>query len=846
MKTPPDMMAAALWYADQGAAVLPLHYPVPIRVSDYTCSCSVSTCKSPAKHPIAALVPHGLEDATTDPQLITKWWRAYPAANIGLRTGEIFDALDLDGPNGFKTYARMVAELGDDVEALAVVRTGRVDGGRQHYCQPAGERTFAGGKIGVPGVDCRGTGGYVVAVPSRHISGRRYEWITRWGSNGHKGASWTNAYKWLTDQRRPDEPQTPPAAPAPPVDAAGTAYGLAALRAESDKIRSTPAGGRNDQLNTSAFSLGQLVAGGQLDKTDTVEQITAAALAAGLDERETRRTIESGMPKGEAKPRAVPTPTRTTPAAAAAVVAPVAHSVERIDEQWETPEAAPDPPLSFPLHILGPLGDVCETLTDEMQTPPDLVGMLTLATVAATIRGRVHVQVRPSWVEPLNLYVCVVANVGETKSPTLAPIVAPLRRIEAELQAEARTEISLKDTSRRIQEDRARKAETAASRATGNDRAIAEHNAHNERAILDELIVPPLPRLLAGDMTPEALVQLLAEQGGVLASLSAEGGLFDTLAGGRYSNGMANLDAVLQAFDGREPILVDRKTGDPLRVEHPCLTLGLAIQPRVLERVGSNEDATGRGLLARFLYAVPPPRVGRRDFRRPTTTRGSECFESFEYVIRRLNDISVSSSEDYEDVSYKAKISLSSSSIDLVHEYWQELEARRHPDTGDLVGMIGWAAKLNGQVIRLAGLLHLLYLTDTRSLPKTYSKSSQLPEIGTEATTNACLLTDYLIEHAKRAHLLMVGRGPDGQAHTRQVLRWAIDHQDDNGEFTVREAHQALRGRVTFNDVQYVHAMTTELANLGHIRLLAVEPRPGRPPSPRYRLHPNYRRNGGD
>lgn len=332
MKDKPDMLAAALWYAEQGAPVLPLHYPVPIRVSDYTCSCSVTECPSPAKHPIASLVPHGLDDATTDPEALTRWWAQYPSANIGLRTGETFDALDLDGPAGFAAYTEMVTALGSELEAFAVVRTGRPDGGRQHYCQPAGRRNFAGGKNGIPaGVDCRGTGGYVVAVPSRHISGRRYEWITRWGTNGHAGAAWPDAYEWLTAQRALAAPLPPPKPLPVVVQGVGTPYGLAALQSECDTIRSTPEGARNDQLNASAFNLGQLVTAGQLDEADAARQLLDAALAAGLDEREARRTIESGMPSGEARPRTPPAPAVTAPTTAPAPLATA------------TPEPAPEP-----------------------------------------------------------------------------------------------------------------------------------------------------------------------------------------------------------------------------------------------------------------------------------------------------------------------------------------------------------------------------------------------------------------------------------------------------------------------------------------------------------------------
>src|SRR5437867_3608650 len=76
-------LEAALDYAARGWCVLPL-YPV----ADGLCACSEGKgCGSPGKHPLAALVPHGLSQATTDERRIRDWWTRRPNADIGIRTG---------------------------------------------------------------------------------------------------------------------------------------------------------------------------------------------------------------------------------------------------------------------------------------------------------------------------------------------------------------------------------------------------------------------------------------------------------------------------------------------------------------------------------------------------------------------------------------------------------------------------------------------------------------------------------------------------------------------------------------------------------------------------------------
>ena len=122
--------------------------------------------------------------------------------------------------------------------------------------------------------------------------------------------------------------------------------------------------------------------------------------------------------------------------------------------------------------------------------------------------------------------------------------------------------------------------------------------------------MPVLPRLVADDVTPEAAASLLAEQGGRLAVLSAEGGIFTTMSG-RYSGGVPSLEVFLKGHAG-DLLRVDRKGRPAEHVPAPALTLGLALQPEVLRDIARLPGFRGRGLLARILYSLPENTVGRR------------------------------------------------------------------------------------------------------------------------------------------------------------------------------------------------------------------------------------------
>jgi hypothetical protein len=90
------LLDAALGYAARGIPVYPVHWPRPTPDgASLACSCPRGlACDRPAKHP---LVHHGVKDATTDPDRLGRWWCRWPQANVGLATGFVFDALDIDG-----------------------------------------------------------------------------------------------------------------------------------------------------------------------------------------------------------------------------------------------------------------------------------------------------------------------------------------------------------------------------------------------------------------------------------------------------------------------------------------------------------------------------------------------------------------------------------------------------------------------------------------------------------------------------------------------------------------------------------------------------------------------------
>ena len=184
------------------------------------------------------------------------------------------------------------------------------------------------------------------------------------------------------------------------------------------------------------------------------------------------------------------------------------------------------------------------------QTPCDLGASVGLAVLGTAAGGRAVVEVRGSWREPVNLFTVVAMPSGTRKSAVFAELTGPLLVTEAGLVAAAGPQILEAETQRKIA---LRDAEKAAIQAAGLDEAGAAEKATADAIakaqLAESITVPVMPRLVADDITPEAASSLLAEQAGRLAVLSAEGGIFATLAG-RYSAGQPNFEVFLKGHSG--------------------------------------------------------------------------------------------------------------------------------------------------------------------------------------------------------------------------------------------------------------------------------------------------------
>lgn len=375
---------------------------------------------------------------------------------------------------------------------------------------------------------------------------------------------------------------------------------------------------------------------------------------------------------------------------------------------------------AFPLDVFPTwLREYCEAVTEAMQTPPDLAGMLALSVLSTACARRIGVRAWNGWDEPVNVFTVTSLGPGNRKSVVFRAMIAPLIKFEKDLADACEAEIFQTEARRDVLKQQIEEKKRKASKIEGANAvrdAFAEIDAMGQE--LREMTIPARPKLIVDDVTPETIASILAEQNGRLAVLSPEGDIFGIMAG-RYSSGPPNIGVYLKGHAG-DAIRVDRKTRSEY-IQAPALTMGITTQPEVMRSFGSNSAFRGQGLLARFFYALPISTVGSR---RAETEQIPDQVRAtyFNYMLRLLENLnsvhsvhsvqgasnSVHSGTDPQHYDsnniYYIEISLDAKERLINFMDWMEPQLGPY---GALASVADWASKLAGAALRVAGLLHM-------------------------------------------------------------------------------------------------------------------------------------------
>jgi hypothetical protein len=410
---------------------------------------------------------------------------------------------------------------------------------------------------------------------------------------------------------------------------------------------------------------------------------------------------------------------------------------------------------AFPLDCLPDwLRRWVEEASVALQTPPDLPALLTLGVAGAAVARKFEAVARDGWEEPLNLYVVVACPVGERKSKMVRLVTEHVHQLEQAENQQLRVAIHERETERGLAKKRLLHLEAKAVKCkTADDREAIKDEMLALAKDLEKLPEIPECRLLCDDETPEHLAKILAEQNGRMLQVSAEGTPFE-IAKGRYSE-RANFDVYLKGHSG-DYLSTGRIGREGEKVEHPALSMAVAVQPDVIAGLAERASLAARGFLARFLYAIPVSKVGSRDVAPPPITE--DVSKGYNTVMSRLWHSGAA------ERLYRPKQIRFSAEADAVlrdFQAWIEPRLARGKELDDLAG---WPTKLAGACVRLATILHCCECVGHEP-PQNFGET----EVAAGTVERAVkLCRDYLVPHAKAA-MGLLGSNPLLEAARRVV-----------------------------------------------------------------------------
>lgn len=501
-----------------------------------------------------------------------------------------------------------------------------------------------------------------------------------------------------------------------------------------------------------------------------------------------------------------------------------AAEMHRGGASWESPipfhqfKLPSFPTLTFP----GWLREFVEAEATATQTPVDLAAMLALSVVAAACAKKVIVQVKTGYHEPVNIFTVTSLSPGNRKTAVFAATTKPLEDYEYSEAKRTAGEIAQAKTAYKIKESTLKRLQEQAARATGAKREALTQEAGALAAELEEIQVSAPTRCIVDDCTPEKLASLLRDQSGRIAVMSPEGDVFDLMAGRYSSNSTTNFAVYLKGHAG-DTLRVDRVGRAPEFVKAPALTVGLAVQPEVIRGLAEKPGFRGRGLLGRFLYALPVTMLGRRDTDPPPVPE--TVYIDYHNNVLALLNTAFAKDETGEPCAHI--LTFDADGRDRLRTFAAWLEPQLS-EFGELGGITDWGGKIAGAVARIAALLHMADLVGT-------DNPWNIPIPGA-TVERAIAIGEYSIPHAKAAFAEM---GADEVVErAKAILRWLM--HKGLASFAKRDVHQGMRG--TFTRATDVDAPLAMLVERGYIRKREENfaGGPGRHPSPTYDVNPRW------
>ena len=264
-------------------------------------------------------------------------------------------------------------------------------------------------------------------------------------------------------------------------------------------------------------------------------------------------------------------------------------------EEWPPLASVPVPPAFDPEWLPQVPRDMADAVTRlrKKRIPFGMPALCALGASSACACGRVTIQINQGWEEAPQLYLAGIAPPGAAKSPVMEAMTG--RLIALQIAENRCNQITMAREQTRLAVLESERAKAVKNNQSAEAEATAEEIERFKQAMRH-----PVSRFIEGNVTAEAVPQLMLENKGV-SVIDDEGTLFEMLTGGRYFDS-PDTSPFVKGYDARQPLTCHRK-GASIVVERPAMSILTLVQPIIRDNIMKDPRLIGNGFAARFLFA---------------------------------------------------------------------------------------------------------------------------------------------------------------------------------------------------------------------------------------------------
>ena len=404
-----------------------------------------------------------------------------------------------------------------------------------------------------------------------------------------------------------------------------------------------------------------------------------------------------------------------------------AEQLLRQSNEAKERQTNPFPVEVFPL----PVQQIITATNENLNFPIDFIGASLLYAVSVAVGNTHRVEVKKGWLESSVLYLAIVARAGTNKSHPLSFALQPI--VEQD-----------KRTYRQYEQQRQE-----------YEKAVSLSKKEREQQAIDEPIKPVWQKFLLSDFTPEALAEVHKfNKRGIGVYVDELAGWFKNF--NRYNKG-SEMEFWLSVWSGK-PINIDRKTGEPVFIPLPFISVCGTIQNGILNEL-AKESRTQNGFIDRILFVIPD------NIQKPywsETDLSPVVSENWQSIVSNLLNLSITNDETLNPSPEILKFTPEAKRI--LFE-WQKTNTDQSNDAEN-EAVSGIYSKLEMYAVRLALILEMIRYA---------CNESDKQAVSVEAIQGSLKLVEYFKNSAVKVHSIISNASPlDKHPADKQTLFKAL------------------------------------------------------------------------